>query len=55
MKPVIAAKHDWMEFNTIEYVNRSVGGSGSSAVGGRTGYDVVVIASWRIPQERLLE
>lgn len=34
-----------MEFSTIEYVNRSVGGSGSAAVAGRTGYEVVVIAS----------
>jgi hypothetical protein len=36
-KPVIAAKVDWIVLRTSEYVNRSVGGSGSAAVGARRG------------------
>lgn len=44
-KPVIAANVDWIVFKTIENVKRSVGGSGSAAVGGRTWYETVVIAS----------
>lgn len=54
-KPVIAAKDDWIVFRTIEKVKRSVGGSGSAALGARMGYETVVIASCRTPQERLRE
>ena len=36
-KPVIAAKVDWIVLRTSEYVKRSVGGSGSAAVGARRG------------------
>jgi hypothetical protein len=50
---VIAAKVDWMVFKTIEKVNRSIGGSGSAAEGGRMGYETVVIASCRTPQDKL--
>jgi hypothetical protein len=53
MKPVIAAKEDWIVFSTTENVKRSVGGFGSPAVGRKTGYAVVVSFSWRTPQERL--
>lgn len=33
MKPVMAAKKDWIVFRTTENVHRSVGGLGSCAVG----------------------
>lgn len=50
-----AAKDDWIVFRTIEKVKRSMGGSGSAALGARMGYETVVIASCRTPQERLRE
>lgn len=43
--PVMAANEDWMVFRTKENVNRSVGGFGTSAVGGWTRYSVVVMPS----------